>query len=651
MCGIFGQLTPNGQADVLLIERMAHCLAHRGPDGFGSYQNTDGQLAFGAGRLAIIDLSAPAGPLFNEDRSVSVVFNGEIYNHKELRSSLEREGHHFRTRTDTEVIVHGYEQWGEAVFEHLRGMFAIGIWDDSAKRLLLARDRLGEKPLYYAHLGSTLIFASEIKALMLSSSLVPRVNRDALPYYLSIGYTPPPMTMFESVEKLAPGELLVATADNAITKRRYWTPHMEPTAHISYPDAVLQLRTLLNEVVEMRLMSDVPLGAFLSGGVDSSGIVALMSRILVRPVRTFTVGFDAPPDSVQDRKFNVDVHYANLASTHLKTDHQIIRIKQNEHLADLLPYLVYAMDEPISQHAITQTVFVAALARSCGVPVLLSGDGGDELFAGYPMYQADRVLERYLAIPHLLRRNVLDPILERMPARFDSARKLVEKSHDTDPVQRYLAWMRMIAPEEQSALVSQGLGTDAVKRISSILRPLLDRPKTRYFADRMAFTSLNLWLAEDSNMRVDKMSMAMSIESRAPMEDHRLVEFALSLPLEFKLRNGDVKSVLKAALADMLPAEILRRPKWGFAPPTSDWLRTIFRPLVDKYLSPERVAAVGWFNPSVVAQLVSEHMEKRRYQLWPVWTLLMFHLWHALYIEQDLTLDHSLRVADIVQRL
>jgi len=645
MCGIYGQFNPRG-ADPALIERMAIGLAHRGPDGYGTYHQ--GPLAFGAGRLAIIDLAAGVQPIFNEDRSAAVVFNGEIYNYKTLRADLEAVGHSFATNTDTEVIVHGYEAWGAGVVERLRGMFALCIWDQPQERLLLARDRLGEKPLYYARLGDEFLFASEIKALLACPGLRRAVNPEALVLYLTVGYTPPPRTMFEGIEKLAPGELMIVDR-SGIQVRRYWEPVLDALdgAHGRYDEQVRRVRDLLIECVEMRMMSDVPIGVFLSGGVDSTAVAAIVSRAMNEPVQSFTVGFDMPPGSRGDDKFNADARYAALVSRFLKTDHHAITIRQDESLADLLPHLIYALDEPVAQHAIVQTVYVSALARLNGVPVLLSGDAGDELFAGYNAYRADRVLERYLRIPALLRQSVLTPLLERLPARFDGARKLAQKSRDTDPVRRYLHWMRIIDPARFPALLSDSdLAQRAGQVIDQRLRPLLTAPQTRFFADRIAFTSLNLWIAEDSNMRVDKMSMAMSIEARAPFEDHRLVELALSTPLAYKLRSGDFKRVLKDAIRDLVPPEILTRPKWGFAPPSSDWLRTVLRPLVDGYLSRESIEATGVFQADMVARLVDDHMTKQGYELWPLWALLTFQLWHALYVDGSLTLDHKLSPAD-----
>lgn len=646
MCGIFGQFhlrDPYG-ADHALVERIARRLVHRGPDGYGTHHA--GRLAFGAGRLAIIDLDAPAGPLFSEDRRVGVVFNGEIYNHRVLRTELERAGHIFATNTDTEVIVHGYEQWGAEVIARLRGMFAIGIWDSGRERLLLARDRLGEKPLYYAALDGQFLFASEIKALFACEALRRQVNPDALPLYLTLGYTPPPHTMFAGICKLAPGEMLLVEP-TTLRCERYWQPTMDTTQAqgLPYTEAVRQVREAVFEAVETRLMSDVPLGAFLSGGVDSTAVVAIMAALRNAPVRTFTVGFDDPRD-----KFNVDDCFAALAAERLKTQHSRITLRQDGQLAELLPHLLYALDEPIAQPAIIQTAHIAALARQHGVSVLLSGDAGDELFAGYPAYRMDRVLERYLRIPQFLRAGLLTPLLERVPPRFDSVRKLATKSRLTDPAQRYLTWMKLIDAEQQATLYAsphRQLGDSATARLGTLLRPLLDAPRTRHFADRIAFTSLNLWIAEDSNMRVDKMSMAMSVETRAPLEDHLLVDLAYRLPLAYKLRGGGFKTVLKDAVRDLVPAEILERPKWGFFPPISNWLRTILKPLVDAYLAPDYVAACGWFDPQAVSAIVDAHIVRQKYELWPLWTLLVFHLWHALYIDRSLSLPHMLAPHDM----
>ncbi len=640
MCGIFGQYRADGNSDHNLVTRMAARLAHRGPDGDGTYRSADGVLAFGAGRLAIIDLDAPAGPLFNEDNTVGVAFNGEIYNYRDLRRELEAAGHQFATETDTEVVVHGYEQWGAGVLERLRGMFALAVWDERERRLLLARDRTGEKPLYYTEIDGGLLFASEIKGLLLHPNLHPAVNPDALPHFLAVGYTPPPLTMFAGVNKLAPGEMLTFDADGCTT-RRYHTFSMD-TRQASHPydEAVTAVREALTEAVEMRLMSDVPVGAFLSGGLDSTAVVALMAQAMGRPVETFTVGFNFEGDTHNDTKFNVDQRHGADAAQILGTNHHEITVNMGTSLATVFPHLVAALDEPVAQHAIVQTAYVAALARTYDIPVLLTGDAADELFLGYTHYPADQQLARYLAVPRLLRHGLLDRAFAAQPWS-DALQTLAYKSrHDEEAVRRYLAWMRVTGVDETAALTDGRLTySDAFAPVDASLSPLLAAPQTPHFADRIAYTSLRRWVAEDSNMRVDKMTMLASVEARAPFQDPALIDLAFSLPLDYKLRDGVRKRILKDAVRGLVPDTVIDRRKRGFAPPSSEWMRGALRPLVEQYLSRDYVASVGIFSPDEVARHVEAHHTHQGYHLWTVYPLLVFHLWHALYIDGSLTLD------------
>ena len=635
MCGIFGQLHPE-YADPSLIDRMARKLAHRGPDGYGIHHA--GRLAFGAGRLAIIDLSAPAGVIFNEDCSVGVVFNGEIYNHQSLRAELQALGHVFRTRTDTEVIVHGYEAWGVGVLERLRGMFAIGIWDQPNERLLLARDRCGEKPLYYTRLpGGDLLFASEAKALFEHPGVPRAVNHAALPAYLTLGYVPPPVTLFAGIDKLLPGSYLISERD-AVRTGLYWQPVMDASNAPPYTEAVKLLRAKLIETVEAQMMSDVPIGAFLSGGVDSSAVVAVMAQAATQPVQTFTVGYEADAGSAYDKKFNQDVEYAAEVARMLKTEHHVIRMKANDGgvLASLVTRLIYMLDEPITDATIILTAYVAALARIHHIPVLLSGDGGDEIFGGYQHYAADHLLSRYMAIPSLLRSSVITPLLERLPGqRFDGARKLARKSRQTDPAARYLEWLAWIKPERHGALLSQP--GDSFGAVADVLRPVLAQPHTDQFTDRVAYADLRLRLPEYWNCRVDKMCMTMSIESRAPLQDYQLAEFALALPLSYKLRGGEFKAVFKDAIRDLVPSSVLTRHKWGFNPPTSRWMRGLLRPLVEQTLTRERVEAAGVYRYETIQRMIHDHIVAEKYEMHGLWQALIFHLWHAQYIDGTIT--------------
>ncbi len=644
MCGIFGQINWSGSAQESLVRRMAQRVAHRGPDGYGLH--TEPVCAIGAGRLAIIDLAAPPGVVYNEDGRVCIVFNGEIYNYRVLHDELERVGHHFATRTDTEVIVHGYEEWGERVLDRLHGMFAFAIWDARASTLFLARDRIGEKPLYYTlRENGEFLFASEIKALFEHPDIRPTVNMDALPTYLTLGYVPPPMTMFAGIQKLAPGQYARLTP-HGLTIERYWTPQMNTATSLSYEEAVKDVRKAVIDAVETRMISDVPVGAFLSGGVDSTAVVAIMQRAMNQRLHTFTVGFDFEAGSSGDSKFNVDAQYAEQAAAHIGTIHHRIVIR-DAFVCDLLPHLIYQMDEPIAQHSIIQTLYVSALARHTDIPVLLSGDAGDELFLGYSHYQNDQLLGRFLALPGLLREQALIPFMERV----DRWRELARKAKQSDPSARYLEWMRVFTQEEAAALlVDPKQAARASETVRQTLKPFLAAPQTGNFEDRIAYTSLRLWIPEDSNMRVDKMSMLMSIEARAPLEDHRLVDLALHLPSRYKLRGGTFKAVFKDAVKDFVPQNILDRPKWGFIPPTSDWLRTVFLPLVEIYLSKEYVTAAGMVNADVVSRLVTEHLSRTGYHLKPLWSLLTLHLWHALYIDGSLTLPQRLTPAAVVEQ-
>lgn len=640
MCGIFGQFGTLSNADI--IHRMARCLAHRGPDGYGVHSGD--KLAFGAGRLAIIDLSAPAGPIFNETDTIGIAFNGEIYNYADLRRQLVQDGHVFRTQTDTEVIVHGYEAWGVDVLHRLDGMFAFALWDADRERLLLARDRIGEKPLYYTRLhDGTVLFASEAKALFEHPNLTPAVNHAALPYYLTLGYTPPPLTLFDNVYKLAPGEYLLVTQDDLKTVT-YWTPQATPQPHpLSFDETAHRLRHAVETAVASRMVSDVPVGAYLSGGVDSTSVAALMQRHTQAPLHTFTAGFDFATDSYGDQKFNVDAHYAAQAAAHLGTVHHAI-IMDETLIPAMLPHLIYHLDEPIAQHAIMQTAYIAAIARESGVPVLLSGDAADELFMGYAHYRADRVLQRLALLPRSIRRHLLAPVLERIGRLQPYARKLRQVD---DPIERYLAWMRVMQIDEAASVLQQP-ANNVQQALSDVLLPLLNTPRNTSFTENIAYASLRLWIAEDSNMRVDKMSMMMSIESRAPLETPSLVEMALGIPLAYKLRDNDFKRVFKIAMQDVLPPAILSRPKWGFIPPTSDWLRTILYPYVKTYLAYDYVQAAGLCDPMLVTRLVNDHIERRAYHLHTVWALLVLHMWHALYIDGTLQRGEPLTAADVV---
>lgn len=616
MCGICG-VFHHQPVEAGIITDMTTAMIHRGPDGDGYLW--DNNVALGFRRLAIIDLVTGDQPIYNEDRRIAVVFNGEIYNFRDLRSELMSHGHIFQTETDTEVLVHGYEQWGVDVLHRLRGMFAFAIWDSTERQLFLARDRMGQKPLYYAQASDGFWFASEIKAL--TTHLPATLNRKVVPEYLAFGYVLPPYTLFNDIYKLAPGHYLLVKNGAVSETVTYWMPQLTPQPHAN------DLRTQIDTAVQLRLMGDVPYGAFLSGGIDSSTIAARMMAVTQSPVQTFTVGFDYEKNSSGDQKFNVDLHAARQVAKAINCNHHELIIRHESPLAELLRQLVYALDEPIADPAIIQTAFVTALARHSGVPILLGGDAADELYAGYAFFAQDQRVQRYgKAIPHIVRQHVINhlPLGGRL-------RKLNAKSLLRSPIERFLSWE---APHPLDTLPELLVGWQPEllnHRLKGANRILREHVASRWMADYVGYARLRFWLAENNNMRMDKIAMWMSVEARAPFQDHLLVENALQIPLESKLPS---KAILRQAVKGWIPDFVLDRPKWGFTPPASDWLRTVLRPLIDTYITVERSEALG-LNHTRVQDLVNQHMQREGYYLHQLWSLLLLHMWHAVYIEDE----------------
>ena len=444
MCGICGILNfKNDLPDERVLHAMNQSIAHRGPDGAGVHRAPG--IGMAMRRLSIVDLVTGDQPIYNEDRSAVIIYNGEIYNHLDLRQQLESLGHVYRTLADTESILHAYDQYGVDCLTHLRGMFGLAIWDEKTKTLLLARDRLGEKPLYYAQLDHELIFASEIKALLQHPRLTPDVDEQSLDLYLTLGYVPAPRTMFKGVSKLPPAHRLVAR-DSQITIEPYWDVTVE-SQPCDEREAIRELRKLFTLAVEERLMSDVPLGAYLSGGVDSTLVVALMSRKMDRAVDTYSVGFDES----YNPKFNTDARFAQLASQTFKTNHHPVVPSKSDSLAELIPQIITQMDEPLANPNALATYLVSRQARADGLKVLLTGDGGDELFAGYERYQYDLRVSQYQMIPESIRAHVTSPLLRRMGSRFA---KLAEQGDAATPAQRYLGWHAVFNESAKAQLLS-----------------------------------------------------------------------------------------------------------------------------------------------------------------------------------------------------
>lgn len=628
MCGICGvRRFDGGPIEKGVLRAMRDVMTHRGPDDEGLYLSEG--VGLGHRRLSVIDLATGHQPMFNENGTVCIVFNGEIYNHLEVRAELERLGHRYSTRSDTESIIHAYEEDGTACVHRLNGMFAFTVWDARDHTLFLARDRTGMKPLYYWADADKFIFASEIKSILEYPGIPRELDMDGLNLYLALQYIPAPWTLFKGIRKLPPGYFLVCRADGQVEVEKYWDVTYGSEEDKGEEYYIEGVRERVLRAVERRLISDVPLGAFLSGGVDSSTVVGLMGRIMNRPVDTYVVGFDLGEGAP---KFNIDLEHARLAARHFGTNHHEVVISQSDRIADLLPALVRQMDEPISNPTAISAYFVSRLARQM-VTVALSGDGADELFGGYRRYIYDGVVSRYEAIPAPLREGVMRPLVLGLPFPR-RVKQLARKASLGHTPARYLTWWMTFSPEDRVQLFNSAL-SDQVSdgALERLVMSHLDNVPSRSFQDKLAYTDLKLWIADQSNMVVDKMSMLVSLETRSPFQDHELVEFAGSIPFKYKVRDRAMKVLLKRVFRDLLPLEVLDRSKHGFQSPGSYWLRNDLRELVWDVLSRGRIEQVGLFDSDYVERVMARHLNREEYNLNKVWTLLTFQLWYDVYFD------------------
>ena len=639
MCGITGWATldshappPDGARD--LLHAMCERMVHRGPDSEGLFVTTG--TALGMRRLAIIDLITGEQPVFNEDKSVAVVLNGEIYNYREIRSKLERRGHVFRSASDTEVLPHLYEEYGDAMVRELNGMFAFALWDSKRRRLLIARDRFGEKPLYWGVFDKTLLFASEPKVLLAHPAVRPSLNLNALRQYLSFDYVPAPLSIYEGINKLPAAHKL--TVENGhVNVERYWRLSYKTAEPVpSETEAAEQLLELMADAVRMRLVSDVPLGVLLSGGVDSSTIAALAVRSSSEAVKTFSISF-------AEASFDESA-YARGVAKYLGTDHHEERLSANL-AANLVSEIGAWMDEPFSDPSLVPTYLLSRFTRK-HVTVALGGDGGDELFAGYPMYAGHRWAEIYKRVPMIVRRGVLEPVVKLLPVKtknlsldYKALRFITGAKYDT--VARHHVWFGSFTPEEQQQLLTPEALAASDGEIYADARAIADECNNDDLVIRMQSVDTRLYLAEDILTKVDRASMAVSLEVRAPFLDPRVAEFAASLPCNYKLRGLKTKYILKKAVRDMLPAFVTRRGKKGFGVPVAEWLKVKLRPLARDLLSPERVRRAGVFNPEFVARLQDEHERGVANHRKLLWTLLMFELWHESFVETPRRIETS----------
>ncbi len=608
MCGIAGwvgieQREADAQAN---ITRMCDAIRHRGPDDVGTW--VEGHLALGMRRLSIIDLAGGHQPIRNEDGQVTIVFNGEIYNYPALTSSLKAQGHRFSTNSDTEAIVHLYEERGVGVVDELNGMFGFAIWDAKEERLLLARDRIGIKPLYYWLTPSGLAFASELKSITSLPSFQPVLNREAVAAYLSFGYVPDPMSVFEGVHKLAPGHRLTWSRDQGAHVEEYWSPLGSEDPAIDRHTAVEHIRTLIDDAVQMRMIADVPLGAFLSGGLDSSTVVAHMARHSTQPVKTFSIGFE-------EREFN-EADDARVVAEALGTEHTQLTVRPE--VDALIEQVVQAFDEPFADSSAIPTFLVSELARQ-HVTVSLSGDGGDELFGGYTRYQSTLAGGR--AAPAFLG-SLLAGIGRRLPQGAFGRNRLMDFGRSFEG--RYAGTVTLpLAPTEG------GVGAASVVEGQPLMNGRLDRWFARVPlgspAHRLMSVDLLTYLPGDILTKVDRMSMAVSLEARVPLLDHRLIEFATQIPAALKIR-GEGKWIMREAVRSMLPARVFQKAKQGFAVPLKPWFRKeLHHRLVQ--LSEESSPLAPWVDRPALLRIRAEHEVGRRDHSHLLWRLLVLHLW------------------------
>ncbi|CAN5393939.1 asparagine synthase (glutamine-hydrolyzing) [soil metagenome] len=632
MCGIAGwanldskKTSQNGEA---VLHSMCERMKHRGPDSEGLW--LENGVALGMRRLSIIDLHTGEQPVYSEDKQVVVVMNGELYNFREVRKDLEKRGHKFETNTDTEILPHLYEEYGDAMLEHINGMFAFALLDKNKNKLLIARDRFGEKPLYYGVFDNKLIFASEPKVLLANPHVKAEINTEALRSFLSFDYVPAPASIYKNIYKLPAAHLLILE-NGEIRTRRYWnlTFHKNGNAP-TIEKAATDLRELLADAVRMRLVSDVPLGILLSGGVDSSTVAAFATQFSTEKVKTFSIGFEE--DSFDESKF------ARQVANHLNTEHYEDKLSV-EKAADLISEIGTWLDEPMSDSSLIPTLLLSQFVRK-HVTVALGGDGGDEIFAGYPMYFAHKVASIYGAIPQFLRNNLIEPIVNNLPVSnknlsFDYKAKRFVAASKHDIVTRHHSWFGSFSIDEQNDLLNKDVLENTSGDIYKDAKDLLKICDAKNEIEQMQFLDINFYMAEDILTKVDRASMAVSLEVRAPFLDPRVAQFAASIPFEYKLKGNKGKYILKKAVEPLLPKNILHRPKKGFGIPIAEWLKGRLNPLMHDLLAPERLKNQGLFDEKFVQKLIKEHETNIASHHKQLWTLLVFQLWFDNFISSS----------------
>lgn len=625
MCGICGFVHADvaRPADPATVDAMCHTLTHRGPDDQGIF--TRENVALGARRLSIIDLDAGHQPLSNEDKSIWVAFNGEIYNYRDLTALLKHRGHHFATHSDTEVLVHAYEEFGEEFLSHLNGMFAIALWDANKRRLLLARDRTGIKPLYYTQHQGSLLFGSEIKAILAYPGVSRQIDLVAFNEYLSFEYVPTPRSIFQGISKLPPGHLLTITNGGEPVIRAYWDVNLARSEDVQpkrIEDYRSELSALMRDVVQKEMVSDVPIGVLLSGGIDSSAVAALMTELAPGRVKSFSIGFDDPSFDESD--------FARQVARHLGTDHHELTLTPSVAL-DLLPHIAAGMDEPLGDGSLVPTYLLSQFTRGY-VKAALGGDGGDELFAGYSTLQAHRLVEYYERLmPGFMRLRVIPWVVDKMPVSYNNVsmdfkiRRFIS-GRGVPPIIRHHRWLGSFTPEQKKELVEPWVQLQE-KDTYDICYEHLRVCRAKEATNQILYADMKLYLEGDILPKVDRASMANSLEVRVPFLNHTLVEYVAALPHALKLHGFTTKFLLRECLHGRVPENILKRGKKGFGMPVAKWLTGPLRPLAEDMLSESRLKRDGFFKPAYVRRLLDDHLAGRADQRKLLWTLLAFQLW------------------------
>jgi asparagine synthase (glutamine-hydrolysing) len=652
MCGICGEVDFDHQGiKPEVLRRMCQVLAHRGPDDEGMAFFRNGQyvegenpavlskggngfeVGLGHRRLSIIDLSEAAHqPLSNEDRSLWIVFNGEIYNFQEIREGLGKKGHLFRSRSDTEVILHAYEEWDVACLERFRGMFAFAIWDSKRRRLFVARDRLGKKPLVYYHQEGRFVFASEIKAILQAPGIERKVNIRALHDYLTYQYVPSPDTIFEGIEKLPPAHYLLYDASGKVSVDRYWNLRFNSvqTRQENVADLCDHLRNELEESVKLRLISDVPLGAFLSGGVDSSLVVGTMARLTGKAVKTFSIGFD-------EKEYD-ELAYARLVSDCFSTEHHEFVVRPNA--IEILPKLVWHYNEPFADSSAIPTYYVAKMTKDF-VKVVLTGDAGDENFAGYGRYLRSKWVALFTRIPEGMRKRWMPAflrLLTNLHWREKSFNRLADfiESLSADQGRNYVEQVKVFNAREGEGIYSEDL-VEYVRSWNSVdfLLGKFDEAETDDLLERLLYVDIHSYLPEDLLVKMDIATMANSLEARVPFLDHRFMEFVASIPSGLKLKGTTTKFILKKAFEGLLPEPIRKRTKMGFGVPVSRWFRNELKGYVYDVLLDSRSLKRGYFRREGIQRLLDEHSHMRYDHSAKIWALLFLEMWFRIFMDRE----------------